>query len=121
MDYTNILDKTDAYIKSIVNSKEFEMLLDLKNKIESDLKDLVDNFKVCEEKYNEALKYGKYHPDLKKYQQMLSDAKANLYSNEVVKKYFALQNDIQKEIDDFINDLTSSISNKFKKIQSLNL
>lgn len=32
MDYVNILNKTDAYIKSVIDSNDFQELLALKNK-----------------------------------------------------------------------------------------
>lgn len=121
MDYVKILDKTDAYIKSIVNSKEFGLMLEMKKKIEEQLNEAILSFKGAQEKYKEALQYGKYHPDLKEYQQKYSVEKAKLYSNEMVKRYLEIQNNIQRNIDDFITDLTSSISNKFKRMQSIGL
>lgn len=121
MDYVRVLDKTDAYIKQIVNSDEFGILLDLKERIQIELIDFIQSFKTAKEKYEEATNYGTHHPDLKQYQIDLSEAKTKLYSQELVKKYFEVQKLIQTNIDLFINDLTSSISNKFKQIQSIDL
>lgn len=121
MDYVNILNKTDAYIKSVIDSNDFQELLALKKQIDDELKDLIIKFNMAKDKYYEAQKYGKYHPSLSDYKKNLLVLKKELYSNSLVKKYFSLQNKVQKEVNDFLNDLKAAISNKFKKNESINI
>ena len=121
MDYVNILNKTDAYIKSVVESNDFQELIALKKQIDIDLKDLIVKFKKAKDRYYEAQKYGKYHPNLADYKKNLLALKKELYSNDLVKKYFSLQNKVQNEINDFLNELKMAISNKFKKNESINI
>lgn len=121
MDYVNILNKTDAYIKSVIDSNDFQELLALKKQIDDELKDLIIKFNTAKDRYYGAQKYGKYHPSISDYKKNLLELKKELYSNSLVKKYFSLQNKVQKEINDFLNDLKASISNKFKKNESINI
>lgn len=121
MDYVNILNKTDAYIKSVIDSNDFQELLSLKKQIDAELKDLIIKFNIAKDRYYEAQKYEKYHPSLSDYKKNLLVLKKELYSNSLVKKYFSLQNKVQKEINDFLNDLKASISNKFKINESINI
>ena len=121
MDYVNILNKTDAYIKSVIDSNDFQELLALKKQIDDELKDLIIKFNTAKDRYYEAQKYGKYHPSISDYKKNLLELKKELYSNSLVKKYFSLQNKVQKKINDFLNDLKASISNKFKKNESINI
>lgn len=121
MDYVNILNKTDAYIKSVIDSSDFQELMALKKQIDIELKDLITKFNTAKDKYYDALKYGKYHPSLNDYKQNLLVLKKELYSNNLVKKYFNLHNKVQAEINDFLNELKMAISNKFKRNESINI
>lgn len=114
MDQTEILDSVYKIIDEIKKSDEFILLLSLKKEINETLSDILTRFNTLKEKYNEALKYSVYHPDLESIQKELSKCKEELYSYDIVKKYIKLEREIQKKLDEISNKLKSNISNKYE-------
>lgn len=87
-------------------AKELSVLIDEKYKAEADA------MHAAEEKYNEALKYGSYHPDLKKLELSYSEAKKALYSKDEVLEYLKLYKELQSELDIMFNKIKEGISDK---------
>lgn len=114
MSQSEILDYVYKLADAIKNSEEYKLLIELKDDINTNLKDVLVKFDNAKEKYNEALKYGKYHPDLEKYQRELSKIKEELFTNELVSKYKKLEGLIQDKLDKIFNELKINISNKFE-------
>ena len=65
--------------------------------------------------YLDALEHKDYYPNFDKIRDEFVNAKAKLYSNSHVKRYLDLERRIQFLINDDINELKESISNKFTK------
>lgn len=118
MEQTKILDDTYNLVRDIKNSEEFMELVKLKEEIDIKYKDTLSEYDLAKERYNEALKYGEYHPDLKKYQKELSDIKKELYSKKEVIRYIELEKNIQKMLDTITNEIKKNMSSHFnlKKI-----
>lgn len=110
----DIYKLTEDYAQEIIDSDDFQRLLELKELIKKNLSHKIVAFKTAEAKYVEAKNYGNYHPDLKKYQEEFIIAKTNLYSENLVKEYKELETKIQERLDHDLNDLKKSVSNKFK-------
>lgn len=102
----------DKYIDELSNDKDFIRLLELKKIIDDKYKKEILIFKTCEEKYIDSEKYQQYI-DISGVRKELSVAKANLYSKEEVKEYFDIERKIQNKINEDIDKIKSSISNKF--------
>ena len=109
-----IYDLAEEYANSIIESDDFKRYLELKEEIRKTLGMKIVAFKTKEAKYVEAKSYGNYHPDLKKYQEEFHIAKTNLYSHPLMVEYKELEHKIQAKLDEDLNDLKSTISNKFK-------
>ena len=109
-----IYDMAEEYANSIIESPYFKRYLELKEEIRKTLSGKIIAFKTKEAKYVEAKSYGNYHPDLKKYQEEFQIAKANLYSHPLMVEYKELERKIQSKLDSDLNDLKSTVSNKFK-------
>ena len=66
---------------------------------------------------------GKYHPDYKDAIKRLSESKKNLYEQPEVKKYLSLELAFETELNEFLNDLSKTVSdhvpapNKFGMIK----
>lgn len=120
MEYIEVINKTYEYVDALKNTKEYQQLLMLKKEIDYGLKDLIKNFKDAEQKYREALKFGKYHPDLAKYQVEFSKAKEILFSNELVQEYKKLEGIIQANLNELVQEIKKNISKKFKTNKLLN-
>ena len=107
-------DLIDNYIKIICNSNEFKRLVELKKIIDNKYSKEIIAFKTTEAKYLEAKEYGKYYIGLDNLSKNLSEKKAILYSKDEVREYLSLERKIDKILNDDINELKESISNKFK-------
>ncbi len=111
----DIYQMADSYAYKIINSSDFQRLLELKEIIKKTLGKKIIAFKTAEAKYIEAKAYGKYHPNLKEYQKKFMDAKADLYKEVYVQEYILIEGKIQTKLNQDINELKGSISNKFKQ------
>ena len=58
------MELVDEYLNELYESLEFKRLLELKNLIDDKYKLEILNFKTAEDKYNEALKYPSYYPNI---------------------------------------------------------
>lgn len=111
----DIYDLANAYADEMIQSKEFQRLLELKKQIKQSLGKRIIAFKTAEAKYLEAKQYGSYHPNLAEYQEKFVVAKKNLYSEPLVKEYKELELFLQEKLNQDINSLKQSVSNKFKQ------
>lgn len=114
-----LLELAEQYADTLINSEEFQGLLQLKEQIKKTLSGKIMAFKTAEAKYLEAKEYGKYHPDLEKYQREFVEKKKNLYQEPLIQEYKALERSIQVKLDRDMDDLKQSISNKFNVSKSL--
>ncbi len=121
MSQSEVLDCVYKLCDAIKNSEEYKLLIELKNEINENLFELLDRFDIAKEKYSEALKYGKYHPDLEKYQKELSQIKEELFTNELVSKYKKLEKLIQNKLDSLCNDIKKNMSNKFELTKMIDM
>lgn len=114
MNYTNLLDETYILIDEIKKDPDYLRLLEVKKLIDTKYIQEIKDFREANDKYSEAKNYGKYHPDLKSRQLKLVETKTSLYSKEEVQEYFNLERLLNKELQSLTNDLTSTVSNKYK-------
>lgn len=107
-------DLVNAYVDELKDKEEFKRLLALKKYIDNNYSSLIVKLKNKEAKYLEAKQYPNQY-DVDKAQREFSEAKAELYSKEEVKEYFKLERFLNELLNDDINELKESISNKFTK------
>ena len=120
MDELKLYDLADLYAEKIIKSDDFKRFIELNKLIKSNLSKEIIAFKTAESLYNDACQYGKYHPDLKKYQLRLSETKKNFYSNPLMIEYKKLEFKIQSELNSDFNELKKAISNKLE-ISKINI
>lgn len=108
-------DLANDYVNNILETDEAKRLLELKKIIDTKYASLIINLKTKESLYNESLEYGDYYKDKQKIKNDFIEAKAKLYSKEEVKQYFDLERKLNKMINDDLNALKESISNKIGK------
>lgn len=120
---SKILDKTYELIDEIKAKKEYQRLLELNEVIKKNdkIKELINDFNKAKIKYDEVIKYGKYHPDLKQTQINLKEKKETLYENDIMKEYKSLEKQIQKELDIISIKLSQTISKKIKHPNEIGL
>ncbi|MDE7385330.1 MAG: YlbF family regulator [Anaeroplasmataceae bacterium] len=110
----DIYDLAEDYADKVINSPDFQRLLEVKEEIKRTLSGKIMAFKTAEAKYLEAKEYGKYHPDLEEYKKRFLETKTKLFSESLVKEYKELETKLQEKLNQDINDLKKSVSNKFK-------
>ncbi|MGM9972026.1 MAG: YlbF family regulator [Anaeroplasmataceae bacterium] len=121
MSQSEVLDYVYKLCDAIKNSEEFKLMIELKNEINDKLGDLLERFDKAKEKYNKALEYGSYHPNLEEYQIELSKIKEELFTNELVSKYKRLEKLIQEKLDKLFNEIKLNMSNKFELTKLLDM
>ncbi len=108
----------DLYYSELRKSEEYKRLLELKEYINSNYKNLIIGMKTKESIYLDSKEKG-YLTDL--IANDFSAAKTKLFEKEEVKEYFKLEAKINEILNNDFNDLKSSISNKFKEKRLIKL
>ncbi len=117
MDKFEVFKKAEQYAFEITNTKLFKDLLEIKNKINSEFSDLIKEFKEKREKFESTKQYAVYNDSIKNIQLEFQKVKEELYSKELVKRYFEIERKIQSELNNVARTLASSISERFKEKQ----
>ena len=110
----DIYDLAEEYADEVIDSPDFQRIIEIKELIKKNLSLKIIAFKTAEAKYLEAKDYGKYHPNLEEYRLRFVEAKTKLFSEDLVQEYKALEMKIQERLNQDINELKQSVSNKFK-------
>ena len=113
MDEQLVYQLAEEYACEWLTQEKVKRYLYLKEKIVLSLKKEIVAFKNAEANYHEALKYGFYHPDLKRYQAELASKKKNLYAHPLMVEYKKLEGELEAQLKNDINALKQEISNKF--------
>ncbi len=106
----DLINEAYNFLDDIKSLDEYQKMMDLKNQINVEYKDLIDIFNEAKRRYEE-VSFSTYHPDFKKCAKDLSQIKEELYSKELVKQYFYYQREVQKHLDDLSKELKSIIRN----------
>ena len=113
-----INDLVDLYYNELKGSNDYKRLLELKEYINTNYKNLIVSMKTKESIYLDA-KEKAYLTD--SITNDFSMAKTKLYEKPEVKEYFMLEGKINEELAKDFNDLKQSISNKFKENKMIKL
>ncbi|MDE5856666.1 MAG: hypothetical protein K2H06_06430, partial [Anaeroplasmataceae bacterium] len=81
----DIYDLADDYANDVINSPDFQRLLEVKEEIKKTLSGKIMAFKTAEARYLEAKEYGKYHPNLEEYKNKFIETKTKLFNESLVK------------------------------------
>lgn len=110
MNYLEMMDLMEEVVNEVLLKAGVNELVEIKNIILKKYEKEIKEFNLAKESYEEIKKYGKYASDYKEKLNNLSMAKANLYQNIEVKKYFELENKIKKETEKFLKEFLEIIS-----------
>lgn len=118
-----LLDLTYKACDAFKGQAAYQRLLELKGLIQDnqEVNELIANFKKAKEAYEEAKTYGKYHPDLERYQSVFQKTKIAMMSNDVVREYKSLEKALQKKLDQFSIALAESVSKNIKHPREMNI
>jgi cell fate (sporulation/competence/biofilm development) regulator YlbF (YheA/YmcA/DUF963 family) len=120
---TELLRLTYEACDAFKARKDYRRLLELKQVMEdiADVQKLIQDFSKAKERYLQAKTYGKYHPDLAKYQKAFQQAKMDMMANAYVKEYKQLEKTMQKALDQFSIDLAQVVSFHIKHPREMNI
>lgn len=104
------LEKLDELVLEIQNSNHIKEIQKLDNIINTKYVDLIKDFKINQEKFNEVYKYGKYHPDYMDVLKSFGTSKENLYNKEEVKRYFILIEELREKLQHIVDSVAVAIS-----------
>lgn len=114
MDRFEVFKKAEEYALEITNTKIFCDLIEIKKQINVEFSELIKEFKEKREKFENTRQYTMYNDSIKNIQSEFQKVKEELYSKELVQKYFELERKIQSELNDVARTLAKSISERFK-------
>ncbi len=119
------IEKTYALIDEILETKTFIAFKEAKKALDdcSKATGVIETFNAAKTKYEDAKQYGKYHPDLKRYQRELQVAKTELFNHPRIQEYKRCERAFSEMLDDIALRLAAAISpriavdtaNTFKK------
>lgn len=115
MDKFEVFKKAEEYALELTNTKLFNDLLEVKKQINEEFSELIKEFKEKRDKYESNKQYALYNDSIKNIQLEFQKVKEELYSKQLVQKYFEIERTIQSELNDVAKKLASSISERFKK------
>lgn len=104
------LEKLDELILEIQKSNHIKEIQKLDKIINTKYVDLINDFKVNQEKFNEVYKYGKYHPEYMDVLKSFGTSKENLYNKEEVKRYFILIEELREKLQHIVDSVAVTIS-----------
>lgn len=104
---------TNQYIEEIKQNDDFIQYLKLKDIINISYKKEIIRLKNAEALYLDSKEHPINYPDLKKVQLSFVEAKKCLYEKEEVHQFFTLEKKIQRRIDQDLDELKNTVSNKF--------
>lgn len=110
MDRMWFLMQSYTIADEIKTGDAFKRLVALKKQIDNDCSEEIKAFKYEEERYNDVIQYGTYHPDYKTVTLAFSQAKTKLYTHPLVKEYREIEKIIQQELDAFSRELAKAVS-----------
>ncbi len=107
-----IMIKTYDLIDDIKQSDTYIEYIKLDDYIANNttIQETITAFQKAKKLYEEAKQYGKHHPDLKKRQRQLAQAKEALYGFEEVVRYKKLETALQKQLDHISRTIANAIS-----------
>jgi|SRR5690625_1105645 len=118
---TELILLIDDYIKDFKNTKTYQNYYKYYNKVNTNHKDSYDDMIEAKNKFDEVMKYGKFHPDFKNVSKEYQEKRINYYENEDVKLFRKYQKEVENAINNFLNELTKEISSNIPIINELGL
>lgn len=108
---TDIIIKAYDVLEEIIKSHKFLEIKELNEKLDHLYRKEVNDYNDAKIAYQNVLNEGgTYHPDYKKTIKHLSETKATLYNKPEVKKYNDLELEFEAELNEFLYELSKSVS-----------
>lgn len=108
---TDIVMKAYDVADEIIADPNFKEIVRLNKLIDQLYPKEIEAFEQAKIKYDDVMNTGgKYHPDFKDVTILLSETKSALYNKPEVVKYRELESNFEKDLNNFIFDMSQKIS-----------
>lgn len=108
---TEIVMQAYEVADEMIADEKFKRIVKLNKLIDKLYPQEIKAFDDAKIAYYEVMQTGgKYHPDFKKTTQLLSETKARLYNQKEVKEYRQLEHEFEQDINTFLFEFTSRVS-----------
>ncbi|WP_102027463.1 YlbF family regulator [Salirhabdus sp. Marseille-P4669] len=116
LDIVDLFDRSEVLGKMILQSETFENYLKAKHKLENDLEaqKRIIAFQRIKEQYEDAQRFGRYHPDYTKIMKEVREVKREMDLNETVAAYKRAETELQALLDDVSAAIAETVSPSIK-------
>lgn len=108
----DILDQADIVSTIIQSSNEMNLYIEKEQalKFNKEAQSLIAEFNRMKEQYDEAQRFGTYHPDYNKIMQRVRSSKRKMDMNEYVASFKIAERNLQNLLDEVSKIIASSVS-----------
>lgn len=114
--FVNVLDETDVLAEMIQQSDVYQNYLTAKKRLDNDevAQRYYDVFMKSKEKYEEVMRFGRYHPDYQTVMLETRRLKRAYETYETVVTFKQCEHELQLMLDEVVTILASSVSEHVK-------
>src|SRR5690625_4326341 len=115
-EYVDILDRSELLGKMIIQSEEILTYNKAKKELYEDetASQLIKEFNKMKDLYEEALRFGSYHPDFHDIMKNIRKAKRKMDLNEKVAAFKVAERNLQRLLDDVSEVIAKQVSDQIK-------
>ncbi len=112
LEHIDILDKSDIVSEIIKKSSEMNIYIEKEKALREnkEAQGLISDFSRMKEQYEEAQRFGTYHPDYNKIMQTVRSTKRKMDMNEYVAAYKLAERNLQNLLDEVSKYIAGSVS-----------
>ena len=116
LEYADILDRSEALGKIILNSEDMQAYQEAKYALENDqeAQQLIKAFIDIKEHYEDIQRFGRYHPDYYQIMKSVRSTKRKMDMNDKVAAFKIAERNIQKLLDEVSSYIALSVSEDIK-------
>lgn len=112
LEHIDILDQSDIVSNLIKNSTELNIYKEREHILQTnqEAQNLIKDFNKIKEKYDEAQRFGTYHPDYNKIMKQVRSTKRKMDMNEHVAAFKIAERNLQNLLDEVSKIIATSVS-----------
>lgn len=112
LEHIDILDQSDIVSNLIKNSNELNIYKEREHILQTnkEAQNLIKDFNKIKERYDEAQRFGTYHPDYNKIMKQVRSTKRKMDMNEHVAAFKIAERNLQNLLDEVSKIIATSVS-----------
>lgn len=112
LEHLDILDQSDIVSNIVQSSNEMNIYIEKERALREneEAQNLIAEFNRMKDQYDEAQRFGTYHPDYNKIMKSVRSSKRSMDMNEYVAKFKIAERNLQSLLDEVSKLIASSVS-----------